>query len=164
MLGGARLERAAPWFARERSCYVSRSVSYVVLARKYRPMRFADMVGQEHIGRTLGNAIKQDRGHHAYLFSGARGLGKTTTARIFAKGLVCVNGPTAEPCNACSECVAVSESRSVDVLEIDGASNNGVEQVRELRDNVRYAPSKGHFKIYIIDEVHMLSRSAFNAM
>jgi len=139
-------------------------VSYVVLARKYRPMRFADMVGQEHIGRTLGNAIKQDRVHHAYLFSGARGLGKTTTARIFAKGLVCVNGPTAEPCNACSECVAVSEGRSVDVLEIDGASNNSVDDVRNLREQVSYLPQTARRKVYIIDEVHMLSTSAFNAL
>jgi len=139
-------------------------VSYVVLARKYRPMRFADMVGQEHIGRTLGNAIKQDRVHHAYLFSGARGLGKTTTARIFAKGLVCVNGPTAEPCNTCSECVAVSEGRSVDVLEIDGASNNSVDDIRNLREQVSYLPQTARRKVYIIDEVHMLSTSAFNAL
>ena len=139
-------------------------MSYVVLARKYRPMRFADMVGQEHIGRTLGNAIKQDRVHHAYLFSGARGLGKTTTARIFAKGLVCVNGPTAEPCNTCSECVAVSEGRSVDVLEIDGASNNSVDDIRNLREQVSYLPQTARRKVYIIDEVHMLSTSAFNAL
>lgn len=139
-------------------------MSYVVLARKYRPMRFADMVGQEHIGRTLGNAIKQDRVHHAYLFSGARGLGKTTTARIFAKGLVCVNGPTAEPCNVCSECVAVSEGRSVDVLEIDGASNNSVDDIRNLREQVSYLPQTARRKVYIIDEVHMLSTSAFNAL
>jgi DNA polymerase-3 subunit gamma/tau len=161
---GVEPGRAAPWFVLERSCYVARSVSYVVLARKYRPMRFADMVGQEHIGRTLGNAIKQDRVHHAYLFSGARGLGKTTTARIFAKGLVCVQGPTAEPCNACSECVAVSEGRSVDVLEIDGASNNSVDDIRNLREQVSYLPQTARRKVYIIDEVHMLSTSAFNAL
>ncbi|MCX4240585.1 DNA polymerase III subunit gamma/tau [Paraliomyxa miuraensis] len=139
-------------------------MSYVVLARKYRPMRFSDMVGQEHIGRTLGNAIKQDRVHHAYLFSGARGLGKTTTARIFAKGLVCVNGPTAEPCNECSECVAISEGRSVDVMEIDGASNNSVDDIRNLREQVNYLPQTARRKVYIIDEVHMLSTSAFNAL
>ncbi|MEX1369366.1 MAG: DNA polymerase III subunit gamma/tau [Nannocystaceae bacterium] len=139
-------------------------MSYVVLARKYRPMRFADMVGQEHIGRTLGNAIKQDRVHHAYLFAGARGLGKTTTARIFAKGLVCEQGPTAEPCNVCSECVAVSESRSVDVMEVDGASNNSVDNIRNLREQVHYLPQTARRKVYIIDEVHMLTTSAFNAL
>ncbi|MCA9710204.1 MAG: DNA polymerase III subunit gamma/tau, partial [Myxococcales bacterium] len=139
-------------------------MSYVVLARKYRPMRFADMVGQEHIGRTLGNAIKQDRVHHAYLFSGARGLGKTTTARIFAKGLVCEQGPTPEPCNQCSQCVAVSEGRSVDVMEIDGASNNSVDNIRNLREQVNYLPQTARRKVYIIDEVHMLTTSAFNAL
>ena len=139
-------------------------MSYVVLARKYRPMRFADMIGQEHIGRTLGNAIKQDRVHHAYLFAGARGLGKTTTARIFAKGLVCEKGPTPEPCNECSECVAVSEGRSVDVMEIDGASNNSVDNIRNLREQVHYLPQTARRKVYIIDEVHMLTTSAFNAL
>ncbi len=139
-------------------------MSYVVLARKYRPMRFADMVGQEHIGRTLGNAITQQRVHHAYLFSGARGLGKTTTARIFAKGLVCEQGPTPTPCNVCSECVAVSESRSVDVMEIDGASNNSVDNIRNLREQVNYLPQTARRKVYIIDEVHMLTTSAFNAL
>ncbi|MBC8072829.1 MAG: DNA polymerase III subunit gamma/tau, partial [Deltaproteobacteria bacterium] len=139
-------------------------MSYVVLARKYRPMRFADMVGQEHIGRTLGNAIRQDRVHHAYLFSGARGLGKTTTARIFAKALVCERGPTAEPCNECAQCTAVTEGRSVDVIEIDGASNNSVENIRGLREQVHYLPQTARRKVYIIDEVHMLTTSAFNAL
>lgn len=139
-------------------------MAYVVLARKYRPQRFADLVGQEHVTRTLANAIAHNRVHHAYLFCGARGLGKTTTARLLAKCLVCVHGPTIDPCNTCSECVAVTEGRSVDVVEIDGASNNRVEDVRNLRDQVRYLPQTARRKIYIIDEVHMLTGSAFNAL
>jgi DNA polymerase III subunit gamma/tau len=139
-------------------------MAYVVLARKYRPQRFADLVGQEHVTRTLANAIAHDRVHHAYLFCGARGLGKTTAARLLAKCLVCVKGPTIDPCNECSECVAVTEGRSVDVMEIDGASNNRVEDVRNLREQVRYLPQTARRKIYIIDEVHMLTGSAFNAL
>jgi DNA polymerase-3 subunit gamma/tau len=139
-------------------------VSYQVFARKYRPQTFDDLVGQAHVTRTLKNAVEQNRLAHAYLFVGPRGIGKTSTARILAKALNCVNGPTTTPCGVCDSCKEITGGNSLDVLEIDGASNNGVEQVRELRDNVRYAPSKGHFKIYIIDEVHMLTSAAFNAL
>jgi DNA polymerase-3 subunit gamma/tau len=139
-------------------------VSYQVFARKYRPQTFDDLVGQTHVTRTLKNAVEQNRLAHAYLFVGPRGIGKTSTARILAKALNCVNGPTVTPCGVCDSCREIAQGNSLDVLEIDGASNNGVEQVRELRDNVRYAPSKGKFKIYIIDEVHMLTSAAFNAL
>ncbi len=139
-------------------------MSYQVFARKYRPQTFDDLVGQAHVVRTLKNAVEQNRLAHAYLFVGPRGIGKTSTARILAKALNCVNGPTTTPCGVCDSCKEITGGNSLDVLEIDGASNNGVEQVRELRDNVRYAPSKGHFKIYIIDEVHMLTSAAFNAL
>jgi len=137
---------------------------YQVLARKWRPQQFDDVVGQEHVTTTLKNAIEQNRLAHAYLFVGPRGIGKTSTARIFAKALNCVKGPTITPCDECDNCKEITEGRSLDVLEIDGASNNGVEQVRELRDTVRYAPARGKFKIYIIDEVHMLTTQAFNAL
>ena len=139
-------------------------MSYQVFARKYRPQTFDDLVGQAHVTRTLKNAVEQNRLAHAYLFVGPRGIGKTSTARILAKALNCVHGPTITPCGVCDSCKEITAGNSLDVLEIDGASNNGVEQVRELRDNVRYAPSKGHFKIYIIDEVHMLTSAAFNAL
>src|SRR5580698_2129600 len=137
---------------------------YQVLARKWRPQQFDDVVGQEHVTTTLKNAIEQNRLAHAYLFVGPRGIGKTSTARIFAKALNCVKGPTITPCDKCDNCKEITEGRSLDVLEIDGASNNGVEQVRELRETVRYAPARGKFKIYIIDEVHMLTTQAFNAL
>ncbi len=139
-------------------------MSYLVLARKYRPQRFAELVGQEHVARTLTNAIAQNRVHHAFLFTGARGVGKTSAARILAKALSCVNGPTAEPCGVCDSCMEIAAGNSVDVVEIDGASNTGVDDVRTLREGVRYLPAKGRLKIYIIDEVHMLSTSAFNAL
>lgn len=139
-------------------------MSYQVIARKYRPQRFADVVGQEHVTATLANAIRAGRIAHAYLFCGPRGTGKTTLARIFAKALNCADGPKAEFDVADPRVVEIGEGRSLDVLEIDGASNNGVEQVRELRETARFAPSASRFKIYIIDEVHMLSSAAFNAL
>ena len=139
-------------------------MSYEVFARKYRPQTFDDLVGQAHVSRTLKNAVAQNRLAHAYLFVGPRGIGKTSTARILAKALNCVKGPTVNPDGTCDNCREIAAGNSLDVLEIDGASNNGVEQVRELRENARYAPSKSRYKIYIIDEVHMLTAAAFNAL
>lgn len=139
-------------------------MSYQVIARKYRPQRFADVIGQEHVSTTLANAIGSGRIAHAYLFCGPRGTGKTTLARIFAKALNCTGGPTADFDVNDSKCVEIAEGRSLDVMEIDGASNNGVEQVRELRETCKFAPASSKFKIYIIDEVHMLSTAAFNAL
>src|SRR5437588_2115939 len=139
-------------------------MAYQVIARKYRPQRFSDVVGQEHVTRTLSNAISQKRIAHAYLFCGPRGTGKTTIARIFAKCLNCTGGPKVDFDDKDPKCIEIAEGRSLDVLEIDGASNNGVEQVRELRETCKYAPASSKFKIYIIDEVHMLSTAAFNAL
>jgi len=139
-------------------------VNYEVFARKYRPQTFDDLVGQAHVSRTLKNAVAQNRLAHAYLFVGPRGVGKTSTARILAKSLNCVKGPTITPCGECDNCREIAAGNSLDVIEIDGASNNSVEDVRQLRENVRYAPAKGHYKIYLIDEVHMLSPAAFNAL
>jgi DNA polymerase-3 subunit gamma/tau len=139
-------------------------MTYVVLARKWRPKQFEEVVGQQHVGRTLRNSIAQDRVHHAYLFTGARGVGKTSTARILAKALNCAAGPTATPCYQCSSCIEISNGQSVDVFEIDGASNRGINEIRELREGARYSPSRDRFKIYIIDEVHMLTTEAFNAL
>ena len=135
-----------------------------VLARKWRPRRFSELVGQEHVVRALTNALKQQRLHHAYLFTGTRGVGKTTLARIVAKALNCASGVTAEPCGTCVACTEIDAGRFVDLLELDAASNTQVDNMRELLDNALYAPTTGRFKVYIIDEAHMLSRSAFNAM
>jgi DNA polymerase III subunit gamma/tau len=139
-------------------------MSYLVFARKWRPQTFDELIGQEHVSQTLSNAIRSDRVAHAFLFTGVRGVGKTTAARILAKALNCETGPTPTPCNVCTNCQEITGGSAVDVLEIDGASNTGVDDVREIIDNVRYQPAKSRFKIYIIDEVHMLSTSAFNAL
>jgi DNA polymerase-3 subunit gamma/tau len=139
-------------------------LSYLVLARKWRPQTFSDLIGQEHVSQTLQNAIDSGRIAHAFLFTGARGVGKTSSARILAKALNCEKGTSTEPCNVCSACTEITNGSSVDVAEIDGASNNSVDDIRDLRDNVKYLPSRSRFKIFIIDEVHMLSASAFNAL
>jgi DNA polymerase-3 subunit gamma/tau len=137
---------------------------YVVIARRYRPQSFDELVGQEHVARALQQAIASERVGHAYLFTGARGVGKTSAARILAKALNCVNGPTPTPCNECDVCLRVAAGDDVDVLEIDGASNRGIDEIRQLRQNVAVRPSRVRFKIYIIDEVHMLTKEAFNAL
>jgi DNA polymerase III subunit gamma/tau len=139
-------------------------MSYLVLARKYRPQRFTELVGQEHVARTLTNAIQQNRVHHAFLFTGARGVGKTSAARILAKALCCEKGPTAEPCGKCEQCQEIASGRSVDVIEIDAASNTKVEETKAVLEGVRYAPVRARRKVYIIDEVHMLSGHSFNAL
>lgn len=139
-------------------------MSYLVLARKWRPQVFEDVVGQRHITKTLQNAISQNRVSHAFLFTGSRGVGKTSTARILAKALNCERGPNINPCNQCKTCEEITHGTSLDVIEIDGASNRGIDEIRELRENARYTPAKSRYKIYIIDEVHMLTREAFNAL
>ena len=139
-------------------------MAYLVLARKWRPQNFEDVAGQEPITRTLKNAIKANRIAHAYLFTGVRGVGKTTAARILAKALNCEQGPTATPCNQCTQCVEITSGSSIDVLEIDGASNRGIDEIRQIIENVRYQPAKCRFKIYIIDEVHQVTKDAFNAL
>src|SRR3989338_7275590 len=139
-------------------------MSYLVLARKYRPQKFSEVIGQEHISDLLGKSITAKRIAQAYLFCGPRGIGKTSCARILAKSLNCQKGLTVTPCGKCSACQEIAQSRSFDVIEIDGASNRGIEEIRTLRENVKFAPSYGRYKIYIVDEVHMLTPEAFNAL
>jgi DNA polymerase-3 subunit gamma/tau len=139
-------------------------MAYLVLARKWRPQNFTDLIGQEHVSQTLANAIRSGRIHHAFLFTGARGVGKTSAARILAKALNCDEGLSDQPCGSCSSCSEITAGQGLDVIEIDGASNTGVDDVRELRENIRYLPNRSRFKIFIIDEVHMLSTNAFNAL
>ena len=139
-------------------------MSYQVLARKWRPKSFREMAGQSHVLKALINALDHDRLHHAYLFTGTRGVGKTTIARILARCLNCEHGVSSEPCGQCQACVAINEGRFVDLIEVDAASRTKVEDTRELLDNVQYTPTQGRYKVYLIDEVHMLSASSFNAL
>ncbi|MFH1381197.1 MAG: DNA polymerase III subunit gamma/tau, partial [Candidatus Omnitrophota bacterium] len=139
-------------------------MSYLSLARKYRPQNFDEVVGQDHVATTLKNAITMNRAAHAYLFTGPRGVGKTSMARILAKSLNCENGQTIKPCNKCASCIEITESRGMDVIEIDGASNRGIDEIRNLKENIKFASIHGKFRIYIIDEVHMLTPEAFNAL
>src|SRR5262245_60273581 len=139
-------------------------MSYLVLARKWRPRSFAELKGQEHVMRALVNALDSGRVHHAFLFTGTRGVGKTTLARILAKALNCETGITATPCGKCAACLEIDAGRFVDLIEVDAATNTRVDEMRQLLDNAVYAPTRGRFKVYVIDEVHMLSNSAFNAM
>jgi len=139
-------------------------VTYRALYRVWRSQSFADLVGQEHVTRTLKNALKEKRFSHAYLFSGPRGTGKTSTAKIFAKAVNCRQGPAPEPCNRCETCRRIAEGSLMDVVEIDAASNRGVDEIRDLRDKVKFAPTEGRYKVYIVDEVHMLTTEAFNAL
>ncbi len=139
-------------------------MAYIVLARKWRPMKFEEVVGQDHVTRTLVNSIKQQRIAHSYIFSGPRGVGKTTTARLLAKAVNCQHQPAVNPCNECETCREITNGSSLDVIEIDGASNRGIDEIRNLRENIRFAPAAAKYKIYIIDEVHMLTKEAFNAL
>ncbi len=137
---------------------------YQVIARKYRPQGFDELIGQEHVQKTLSNAITNNRIAHGYIFSGQRGTGKTTVARIFARCLNCEKGPTAIPCGVCSSCREITAGNSVDVIEIDAASNRGINEMREIRENVRYRPARDRYKVFIIDEAHQITKEAFNAL
>lgn len=139
-------------------------MSYLALARKWRPKKFADVAGQDHIVRALVNALESDRVHHAYLFAGTRGVGKTTVARILAKALNCETGVHAEPCGECAACISIDEGRFIDLIEVDAASRTKVDDTRQLLENVQYSPTSGRYKVYLIDEVHMLSNHSFNAL
>ena len=139
-------------------------MSYVVIARRWRPQLFEEIVGQDHVSKTLSNAIENNRIAHSYIFTGPIGVGKTTVARILAKAVNCEKGPTSKPCNECASCQAIINGNALDVLEIDGASNRGIDEVRNLRENIRFTPTLGKYRIYIIDEVHMLTKEAFNAL
>jgi len=138
-------------------------VTYVSLYRRWRPQNFDDIVGQGHVVRTLKNAVSTGRISHAYIFSGPRGTGKTSTARVLARALNCEKGPTPDPCGECRSCVAIRDGNAMDVIEIDAASNRGIEEIRDLREKVMYAPTQGRYKVYIIDEAHMLTQAASNA-
>src|SRR5947199_846290 len=137
---------------------------YQVIARKYRPQNFSELIGQEHVQKTLTNAIESGRLAHGYIFSGRRGTGKTTVARILARCLNCIHGPTATPCGVCSSCTEIAAGNSVDVIEIDAASNRGINEMRELRENVRYRPARDRYKVFIVDEAHQITNEAFNAL
>ena len=139
-------------------------MSYTVLARKWRPKSFSELVGQSHVMQALSNALDQQRLHHAYLFTGTRGVGKTTIARIFAKALNCQEGVGSQPCGVCETCRSIDEGRFIDLIEVDAASKTKVDDTREILDNVQFAPTQGRYKVYLIDEVHMLSKSSFNAL